>query len=271
MHLLFLFELFVIAYIALILGSFATAVTYREARNLAWFNLWGKENDLWSKCPSCEHKLGVRDLVPIFSWFLSKGKCRHCGESISIRYPLIESVCLLACLGIYVSWGFTAETFFLIALIPFLIALFIIDLEQMILPNRLISICLAIAVVFSLWNFIGIRMEPILWLRFQDVVAGLVVFPALFWLVGKVMSLILNRNSIGSGDIKFLVPCGLLVGFSYLPVFLILSGVLGVITAIGLRILRFKLPYSPAFPFGPSLILGLYFVLIFQGFDIKGF
>jgi leader peptidase (prepilin peptidase)/N-methyltransferase len=43
-----------------------------------------------SSCPHCHHNLAARDLIPIFSWVLSRGKCRYCGVAISPRYPLIE-------------------------------------------------------------------------------------------------------------------------------------------------------------------------------------
>lgn len=65
------------------LGSFATALMYRLPRKLDWVR------DR-SRCTSCNHVLGVRDLVPVLSWLLSKGKCRHCGASVSMRYPVTE-------------------------------------------------------------------------------------------------------------------------------------------------------------------------------------
>lgn len=65
------------------LGSFTTALVYRIPRKLNW------TTDR-SRCTSCHHALGVLDLVPIFSWVFLRGKCRHCGARVSIRYPLIE-------------------------------------------------------------------------------------------------------------------------------------------------------------------------------------
>ncbi|NBX66147.1 MAG: prepilin peptidase [Proteobacteria bacterium] len=64
-------------------GSFVTALHYRIPRKLNW------STDR-SRCTSCHHTLGIRDLVPIASWLAMRGHCRYCGASISPRYPLIE-------------------------------------------------------------------------------------------------------------------------------------------------------------------------------------
>lgn len=69
--------------LGLCIGSFVTALTYRIPRKLNW------TTDR-SRCTSCNHVLGVPDLVPVLSWLCLRGKCRHCSASIPARYPLIE-------------------------------------------------------------------------------------------------------------------------------------------------------------------------------------
>lgn len=64
-------------------GSFVTALLYRLPRRLNW------TSDR-SRCTSCHHALGVKDLVPVLSWLMAGGKCRYCKAKISARYPLIE-------------------------------------------------------------------------------------------------------------------------------------------------------------------------------------
>jgi leader peptidase (prepilin peptidase)/N-methyltransferase len=73
-----------------ILGSFATMLVYRLPRHISIVLPR-------SHCPSCKTVLGVRDLVPIFSWIAMRGRCRHCHAQIGVRYPAIELVCSLAC------------------------------------------------------------------------------------------------------------------------------------------------------------------------------
>lgn len=93
------FELFpwlrdvIAGFFGLIFGSFLTFLFYRIKNKEPW--LWGREAAR-SKCPTCGHVLGVRDLIPVISWVLSRGECRYCHTLISIRYPLIEiTLCIL--------------------------------------------------------------------------------------------------------------------------------------------------------------------------------
>jgi prepilin signal peptidase PulO-like enzyme (type II secretory pathway) len=92
--------------IGLLFGSFATMASYRIPR---------REDLIFkpSRCVNCQTKLGAIDLIPVFSWLLSTGKCRHCQVKISARYPLIELVtACLFCLSAY----YTNFTIYSIAL-----------------------------------------------------------------------------------------------------------------------------------------------------------
>lgn len=70
----------------LCIGSFMTAFTYRIPRHIDWV----REP---SRCTSCRARLTALDLVPVFSWLVMRGKCRHCGTKIPARYPLMELAC----------------------------------------------------------------------------------------------------------------------------------------------------------------------------------
>lgn len=96
--------------VGLLLGSFATMLSYRLPRHLSI--VWPR-----SHCSRCKSVLGVRDLVPLFSWLFLKGKCRHCGGAISARYPLIEAITALGALFLFRAIGWN------ILLIPALLAL----------------------------------------------------------------------------------------------------------------------------------------------------
>jgi len=68
------------------LGSFLNVLLYRIPRGREWVKTP-------SACPSCGHKLGTLDLIPILSWILLRGKCRYCSAPVSARYPVIEALC----------------------------------------------------------------------------------------------------------------------------------------------------------------------------------
>ncbi|MEM6781499.1 MAG: prepilin peptidase, partial [Pseudomonadota bacterium] len=241
-------EIIVISFIGLIFGSFATAIAYREAHGEKWLAIKaGEDVQVWSKCSSCEHRLGFFDLIPLLSWVFSKGRCRHCSAVISQRYPIIELMSLLGCLGLYAVYGFNISLVYLLVMMPFLIALFWVDIDCMILPNRLIVFFAGFAIFYVVYKYHQTEdMDELV-----DHILGGIAYPAIFGLAAWIITKILKKSALGMGDIKFLAPAGLLAGFGTLSAFLILSGVLGVLTAFLMR----KFKDSSLFPFGPALIL----------------
>src|SRR5262245_47438651 len=127
---MFFLEVLTILILGLALGSFATALVYRVPRGIAW--AFKGRPAFTSACPDCKAQLKPLDLIPVFSWFYSKGKCRHCSERISLDYPVAEIGTLCAALLVYMTLGFTPKAFFVLAALPFLAALLVIDLRQMI-------------------------------------------------------------------------------------------------------------------------------------------
>lgn len=81
--------------IGLVLGSFATMLAYRLPRGISIISPP-------SHCPHCKARLTPRDLIPVFSWLINKGNCRHCGHKIGTRYLMIEIIITLVCVGIFV-------------------------------------------------------------------------------------------------------------------------------------------------------------------------
>lgn len=98
------------------LGSFTTCVVYRVPRGLS---LWRQENGSYrSFCPSCGHELHTRDLIPVFSWLVQKGRCRYCKAPIPVRYLLIELGVLALVVALFALLGFTWFFFTVTLLIP---------------------------------------------------------------------------------------------------------------------------------------------------------
>lgn len=88
------------------LGSFASALSYRVPRRMPWSHYKDKHTQKWvavrSICPECKNVLGVKDLFPLLSWGISKGRCRYCQTAISVRYPIQEVIAgVVACVIFY--------------------------------------------------------------------------------------------------------------------------------------------------------------------------
>lgn len=109
--------------VGLLLGSFSTMLSYRLPR---------RESIVWprSHCSRCKSVLGVRDLVPLVSWLLLRGQCRHCGGAISARYPIIEATTALGALLLFrvIGWD--------VLLVPALAALILIVTAVAVLLER---------------------------------------------------------------------------------------------------------------------------------------
>lgn len=238
--------------LGLCLGSFATAMTYRIPRGISWISNHSGA-PARSACPSCGHVLGVRDLIPLFSWLFSRGRCRHCGAPVSAFYPVVEISTALAVLALYAAWGPTLTGICLYLAVPFLLAALIVDWRHMILPDSInVALCvLALA-------FIAAHRD--LDMVLSHAAAG-IILPGGLYLVGVLVARIKGRAALGLGDVKFLVPAGIFLGIAALPSYLIIAGILGVLTGLYRR--------GEAFPFGPSLIISLYlhFFLTGLGFD----
>ncbi len=261
-------ELSLVIIAGLVLGSFATALTWRVPRGIQWVRR-GRDDEgggafARSACRSCGKALAIRDLVPVFSWLFLKGKCRQCGASIGWRYPAIEMLTLAGCLGIYIVWGFTVPAFLLMVAVAILAALLAIDIEHFILPDQLNLILVGIGALmisyqWAAYDFAyGFGRQAVLKLT------GMVVFALVSLLAGMLVGRFLKKEALGLGDVKFFAVAGLLLGLTYLPFFLIVSGVIGVIWG---GFYQFVLK-KPVFPFGPALILALYCGLILQGLEI---
>lgn len=275
----FLYEavwLVFVLYVGLVLGSFATALVYRVPRGISWVGSFRKkvkkpdDGVARSACPHCKKVLGIRDLIPVFSWLMSGGRCRYCHEKIGVRYPLIEIVTLCAVLICYLVYGVSWEGAILTLTVPFLVALFFIDWERMILPNQLVAITGFFALLFVFARFYGLggpesAPEALRFVAYRF--AAFFVYALSIYLLGWLTGLVLRKKALGMGDVKFFAVAGLWLGLEMMPVFFFMSGLFGVLLGIGWRLFAGK---KGLFPFGPALIAALYVILLANGagFDL---
>jgi prepilin signal peptidase PulO-like enzyme (type II secretory pathway) len=115
----------VIFLLGLCLGSFTSAISYRVPHKLPW--AFEKIENQWvgvrSMCPNCKTPLQTKDLFPVMSWVFAGAKCNHCGQKISIRYPLQEIFFAAFGCGLLYFWKMNDSTFWAVFLsMPFLIA-----------------------------------------------------------------------------------------------------------------------------------------------------
>lgn len=115
--------LFIGFIVGLVLGSFSTMLSYRLPRKLSIIKPP-------SQCPSCSHKLEPRDLVPIFSWLINRGKCRHCQANIGLRYLFIELITTLAVMDTFLLFDFGFSLLLALTIVVGTITFVTIKLEK---------------------------------------------------------------------------------------------------------------------------------------------
>jgi prepilin signal peptidase PulO-like enzyme (type II secretory pathway) len=245
-------------FVGLAFGSFALAMVDRMKTGKDWVK--GR-----SECDNCKHILQPIDLVPLISWLSTKGRCRYCKKKLSVAYPLTEFFVGLAFLFSYLYWpntlsGFLSIAMFVVWLVALVVmaALFVFDIRWFILPNKLIRPLIALGVI---WMIMDIAT--------QGLSVGIVVNYTLAVLVGAGLFLLLFVASkgkwIGDGDIRLGVAIGLFAGNPLGAWFCIfLASTIGVLASIPIlfktkKNKRLKLKI----PFGPVLIIALYFTVLF--------
>ncbi len=219
------------------IGSFLSLVTYRFIHDQPIVTAR-------SRCTSCGATLGARDLLPILSWLMMRGKARCCGARISLRYPLIELTCALSALLIIGAYGLTVASFMMLILCWCSAGLMLADLESYLLPDILL-IPLALA---------GILYGDAQQLPASEILIGGMMGLGLGALLRYGGSYALRKEALGMGDVKLLAVCGIwLISPLMLASFMIISGVLGIMLALVWRMAV----GARYFPFGPALLIAL--------------
>lgn len=231
----------------LIVGSFLNVCIYRIPAKIS---LWWPP----STCPKCKTKIKFYDNIPVLSYLILRGKCRHCKEPISIQYPLIEAFTGLITLLVVWALGLSAWTAVALFITYCLIVLSIIDFKLFIIPDRF-SIGLAVlGLIVSFINpaFIGGPMAKFV----QALIGGGVGFFGL-WGMAVIGSIIFKKEAMGGGDIKLLAAVGTITGLEGVISSLMISSFAGLIYYAVLALLK-KNPQNKTIPFGPFISLGLF-------------
>ena len=233
------------ALLGLIFGSLASALSYRLPRGLPI------AADR-SRCSSCSATLGARDLVPLLSWVVNRGHCRHCGAPVSWRYPVIEAVTALIFIGAWIAGGGDPLRAVLLALTGFgLVVVTVADLEERIIPDAMLLFLLPVALA---WRY-GTDRD---WIDAGlGAVFGLAVSLGLRWAFRRFR----GKDALGLGDVKFLGIAGIYLGLQEFGRYLVIAGLAGILLGLIWR----GAGKGAVFPFGPALCVALAGFLLGSG------
>lgn len=249
------------AIFSLVVGSFLNVVIYRlpimidnvmKSQSLEYLCL-AKEAGLRelnlsyprSHCVSCLSKIPAWHNIPLLSYILLKGKCKKCGSSISITYPLVELLTMILSLIAVQYFGYNRSLLYVLPFIWILICLSFIDFKKHILPD-----CLTISL---LWLGLLANIDE-LFTSLPFAIYGAVTAYLSLWIFIKLFYLVTGKIGMGNGDFKLFAALGAWFGWNSLVFILLISSILG--TIIGaIYLCMTKKERSTPIPFGPFLCI----------------
>ncbi|MFC7321030.1 prepilin peptidase [Halobacillus campisalis] len=220
--------------LGIILGSFYNVVGLRVPKGELF-----KEDR--SYCPHCRHSLSWYELIPLLSFTLQSGKCRHCRQRISPIYPFMEFFSGLAFAASFLSLGFQFELLLALLLVSMFHIIVVSDLRYMIIPNKVLVFFAFLIMIYRIAD----PIDP--W--WASLAGGGLGF------AGTALIIIVSRGGMGGGDMKLFTVIGFALGVKLLIVSFFLAVLIGTAASLVLMSLKVVGRKNPI-PFGPFIAIG---------------
>lgn len=234
--------IYLIILFSLIIGSFLNVCIYRIPR--------GKSIVYPpSHCTKCGTRLKAYDLIPIISYIITTGKCRYCGECISLQYPMVELFNGFLYLILYLRFGVDLIFLKYALLSSILIVIAFIDYYHSIVPDKILIFGTIAGILLStLYNFPR---------SFLNGTIGLIIGGGVFLIIALV-----TKGAMGGGDIKLMAMLGLWLGWRHIILITLLSFIIGAFISLILIIIHIK-SKKDYIPFAPFISLAAVITMFF--------
>lgn len=275
LHPVFIF--FIVGLFSLCVGSFLNVVIHRIPimLNREWRALSAEYLEIeiqkpskpynlitpLSTCPKCESRIKPWHNIPILSYLWLKGKCAHCKNPISIRYPLVEATTAILSLLLLIKFGLSAKFLCGIFFSWILIALTMIDFDTQLLPDSMTLPLIWIGLLINSFE---------LFIPLKEAVYCAMGAYLFLWLFVYVFNLLTGKEGMGEGDFKLFSAFGAWFGWQALPLILVMSSFAGAIIGIITLKLSKKNTDTPL-AFGPYLCIAAYIYLLYGSELIAGY
>ena len=240
----------------LVVGSFLNVCIYRLPRgqSIAWPA---------SHCIACGRTLRWFENVPVIGWLLLRGRCRTCGERISVMYPAVELVTPVLFLVEYWQLGWQPLLAVRLVFACAMVVLFVVDLQHRVLPN----------VITLSGVVVGLGLSVVLEPGWRDALIGALVGGGALLAIAEAYYRVRGEEGLGMGDVKMLAMIGAFLGWQLMLVTLLLASVLGSLIGVGLMALsrgdgKYALPLGSFLAIGAiaSTVIGEPFVAWYASF-----
>ena len=205
-----------------------------------------------SHCPGCGAAIRPYDNVPLLSYLVLRGRCRSCGELISLQYPVVELATGLLFYACAAEWAFTPPTFVYSLFLALLVILVFVDYQHQILPNVVTIPGTIAGILLSPWqaegtsrDFLSVAAASALnpdgyetLLPWVGSVLGALIGGGILLVVGFAYQLVRRRAGLGMGDVKMMAMVGAFLGWRSALLTIFAGSFAGSI--IGLFLIMFK-------------------------------
>jgi len=210
-----------------------------------------------SHCPQCNAPIKFYDNIPLVSYIILRGKCRHCNKRISLQYPVVEALTGLMTVALFMKYGPTVQFLLLLLFSSALLIITFIDLAHQIIPDAISIPGIPCGLGASL------LIPTVSW---QESLLGILVGGGLLLFIAFGYKWITGRDGMGGGDIKLLAMMGAWLGWKAIPFIILASSLIGLLVGGGSGLLL-KKGLRAKIPFGPFLAIAS-LIYIFFGPEI---
>ncbi|MFD1705581.1 prepilin peptidase [Siminovitchia sediminis] len=226
--------IFIIFIYGLLFGSFFNVAGLRVPMNQSVIKPG-------SSCPKCHKSLSPIELIPVISFVVCKGKCRHCSEPISYLYPLIELLTGILFVMAYLHFDWTFDFLIACTLISLFMIITVTDICYMLIPDKILIV---FTLIFLIVRFID-PLQP-----WWDSITGAAAGFGLLLLIAMV-----SRGAMGGGDIKLFAVLGLVLGTKLVLLSFFLAVLFGALAG-GIGLMTGMVRKREPIPFGPFIGIG---------------
>ncbi len=223
----------------LALGSFMNVCIYRLPR---------RKSIVYppSACPYCGERIRFYHNIPLISYLILLGRCKHCGRPIPWHYPAVEALAGWLSLALFIRYGVSYQYVLFLFFIATLVTISFIDLFHQIIPDVLSLSGIAVG-----WGAVFVTRH----ISWTDSLIGIVAGGGGLLLIAWAYKGLTGREGMGGGDVKLLAMIGAWLGWRSLPFVVLISSMTGALAGL-IFILAAGKGYRVKIPFGPFLSLG---------------
>lgn len=240
------FELIMFFILGTVLGSFYNVVGYRLPK---------EESVLKPKnsyCPNCHNRLKWYELIPILSYIIQLGKCRHCHHKISIFYPMIEFLTGILFAVCFYSFGYSYELLIALGLSSLFCIVIVSDINYLIIPDE---VTLIVAILIGIVEFL---MKGIVG-GLQAIGSGILLFLVMY-LIMLLGNFMFKKESLGGADIKLMFVAGLALG----PLLGLMVIFIASVIALPVSLIIYIVDRENVIPFGPFIVAGMLILFLLK-------